>query len=325
MLVIAELIYSPLVALIKLSCLLFYWRVFNPRQALRLTIGGAMCLLLCTYTGLFFANLFQCIPIEKNWDPRVTRGHCVKAKVLPYTSGALNVASDICVLLLPTPAIWALNMKSRQKLRLITIFSLGILYVAPFFERRPRGLTGLVPSLLASSDLQRLLYSILIEIARGMLERSRFGRESLLLYPIGLWNILIGDSSVLEVNVGIICTCLLTFPAFFDRYRVPFMSRLRSYVHILQSTVNSKPRSTGPRYRSTSQSLQPQEAQDKSLPLKESYTELRDANEGIPMPNITSNHLSDQGPHLSHRADLEYEAGDELTYPDEAYRPKYIV
>ena len=124
---IAELIYSPLVAMIKMSCLLFYWRVFNPKQALRLIIGGAMCLLLCAYIGIFFANLFQCVPIQKTWNPKVKHGHCVKAKVLPYTSGAINVASDICVLLLPTPAIWALNMKLPQKLRLIAVFNLGIL------------------------------------------------------------------------------------------------------------------------------------------------------------------------------------------------------
>ncbi len=39
------------------------------------------------------------------------------------------------------------------------------------------------------------------------------------------------DLSVIEVNIGIVCSCLLSFPAFFDRYGLDFgslISRLKS-------------------------------------------------------------------------------------------------
>ena len=127
MLVIAGWIYLPLVAAIKLSCLLFYWRVFGPSRTWKWVIGGSMCLLIVTYIALFFANLFECSPIEKNWNPLLRHGKCIPSSSLPYSSGVINVVSDLCVLIIPIPAVWSLNMKVQRKLRLIAIFSLAIL------------------------------------------------------------------------------------------------------------------------------------------------------------------------------------------------------
>jgi len=129
MLVVAEWVYMPLVASMKLSCLLFYRRIFKPSKRWRWILIGAMCLLICTYTGLFFATLFDCAPIEKSWNILVRHGSCLPPKGLPYASGGINVASDLVVLILPIPAVWSLNMKVERKLRVLALFSLAILYV----------------------------------------------------------------------------------------------------------------------------------------------------------------------------------------------------
>ena len=117
----------PLGASVKISCLLFYRRLFSPSRKMRLSIDGGIIFVLAAYTALFFATIFECDPIRKDWYSRIT-GHCFKPKRLPYTSGGINVLSDLYVLILPIPCVWGLNMRLSRKLRLISIFGLGVLY-----------------------------------------------------------------------------------------------------------------------------------------------------------------------------------------------------
>lgn len=117
-----------LTPLIKLSCLLFYRRVFSPTKRTLIFIHAGIAVVTAAYTALFFAVLFQCVPIEKTWNGRIS-GHCIKGKLLPYFSGTLNIITDIYVLVVPIPCVWGLDMKWTRKIRTLAIFGLGILYV----------------------------------------------------------------------------------------------------------------------------------------------------------------------------------------------------
>ena len=90
-------------------------------------IEGGILVIFLTYIALFFSTVFECTLIRKSWNPLLP-GHCLKPIGLPYASGAINVASDIYVLILPIPCVWDLNMNTTRKLRILSIFSLGILY-----------------------------------------------------------------------------------------------------------------------------------------------------------------------------------------------------
>ena len=49
------------------------------------------------------------------------------------------------------------------------------------------------------------------------------------------------DLSVIEVNIGIVCSCLLSFPTFFERHRLDFgssMYRLKSLASLRRSEKN---------------------------------------------------------------------------------------
>lgn len=78
------------------------------------------------YIALFFRGIFLCDPLEKVYNPAVP-GHCLQKNIPPYLSGFFNTISDIYILVLPVPFIWKLNMKVSRKLRLIAVFSAGIL------------------------------------------------------------------------------------------------------------------------------------------------------------------------------------------------------
>lgn len=79
--------------------------------------------------GILLATIFDCVPVEKIWNPLLP-GSCLKAESLPYASGALNLLTDMYVLIVPLCKIYTLNMDPARKLRLSILFGLAILAVA---------------------------------------------------------------------------------------------------------------------------------------------------------------------------------------------------
>lgn len=78
--------------------------------------------------SLFFGNVFSCIPVEKAWNP-IVPGHCLNPVYLPYVSGISSSALDLYTLVLPVPVLVGLNMDLKRKVKVIAVFSIGLLYV----------------------------------------------------------------------------------------------------------------------------------------------------------------------------------------------------
>ena len=123
---IGEMLYLPLMAVIKLSLLLFFERVFFPNPKLKLwtRIGIISCVVF--YTAIQFRAIFQCDPLQKIWNPLLP-GHCLAQAVLSYTTGIFNFTSDIYILVVPMPLIWGLRLETSRKLRVMAIFGIGLL------------------------------------------------------------------------------------------------------------------------------------------------------------------------------------------------------
>ena len=47
--------------------------------------------------------------------------------IIPYLSGVFNTVSDLYILILPLPFIWGLKLTVSRRLRLMAVFSAGIL------------------------------------------------------------------------------------------------------------------------------------------------------------------------------------------------------
>jgi hypothetical protein len=94
---------------------------------MKILINGGISFLVVAYTAMLFLTIFDCTPVYKAWNPTAP-GHCFPVRILPYISGILNAATDIYVLVLPIPTLWGLHLKTSRKIRVMAIFSLGILY-----------------------------------------------------------------------------------------------------------------------------------------------------------------------------------------------------
>ena len=119
----ASALYVPPIATFKLSVLCLYRRIFPSNVLKRWLIAIGLFVLLYS-TAAVFVVIFQCYPIESNWDPTIS-GTCVNYGTYVLVIGILNIASDIAILTLPLPSLWRLQMPRSQKWVLSGLFLLG--------------------------------------------------------------------------------------------------------------------------------------------------------------------------------------------------------
>ncbi|CAG1986809.1 unnamed protein product [Fusarium graminearum] len=141
------IIYVLCGSLAKIALLIFYLRL-SPQRWFKIAIYSSMFFISGYTIGLFFAVMFACHPINKNWDITVTGGSCVNQPVLYFATAAVNIASDVILFVLPLPMVFKLQLPFKQKIGLMGIFTIGSLTVITSIVR-----ISLLPGMLKSMDL----------------------------------------------------------------------------------------------------------------------------------------------------------------------------
>ncbi|KXJ85424.1 hypothetical protein Micbo1qcDRAFT_198842 [Microdochium bolleyi] len=124
---IMTLIYFTDMALLKLSILFFFLRIFperNFRRVVWVTIG-----VVCAYGVAFVvAAAFQCWPFSFNWNQwndRGSGGRCVDRAALAWSNAAASIVLDLWILYLPFSQILSLNLHWKKKLGIAAMFVVG--------------------------------------------------------------------------------------------------------------------------------------------------------------------------------------------------------
>lgn len=107
-----------------MSILLLYHRIFPSKRLKRVCIAVGI-FVLCYSVTTVFTNIFQCTPVDSNWDMSV-EAHCVDLNTALVVLSSINVLTDIIILVLPMPLIWRLKITTRRKMQLSCIFLLGV-------------------------------------------------------------------------------------------------------------------------------------------------------------------------------------------------------
>lgn len=184
-----QLIYNPILALVKNAALVFFLRLGRVFEGLRLFILSLLVLNNLMMFGIFFTVVFQCVPIKKTFYPELP-GTCIDLPRFFIATAALTILTDILVLIIPTWLLWDLRMKPKKKLATIFLLSLG--------------------ALVTSISVYRMWYLI----------RVYYGPPD----PDPTYSIA-GTSSAIEVNLAIIAACgpflkpliARVLPNFFER------------------------------------------------------------------------------------------------------------
>ncbi|KAM0466820.1 hypothetical protein ACHAPV_000329 [Trichoderma viride] len=174
---IMEILYFLEVAMLKLSLLLFYIRIF-PGKTVRNILWATFA--ACSAFGLSFAlvAVFQCTPVKFYWEKWDGEHHgtCLNINSIAWSNAAISIAIDIWVLAIPLWQLKDLNLDWRRKVGVGMMFCIGA-FVAVVSILRLRSLI-------------------------------KFGSDSINptwdFFDVSVW-------SVVEINVGLICVCLPSF------------------------------------------------------------------------------------------------------------------
>jgi hypothetical protein len=126
-----ELIYQAVATSTKLSILYFYLRVFPFAvfPALRIAIYSTMAITVAWGVSLTVPYIFQCTPISYMWEgPTMSLlrpGSCINLSAYAWSNGALSIALDLWLMVLPFPELAKLRLEWRKKLQVIGMFALG--------------------------------------------------------------------------------------------------------------------------------------------------------------------------------------------------------
>lgn len=68
-----------------------------------------------------------CIPVSEFWNTGL-EGKCLP-EVIWYLNASLQIATDVAVVVFPMPVLGSLKLPGREKVGVMVVFGLGVLYV----------------------------------------------------------------------------------------------------------------------------------------------------------------------------------------------------
>ncbi|KAH8682107.1 hypothetical protein BX600DRAFT_429999 [Xylariales sp. PMI_506] len=127
--VIGWSLYALLLWVLKACMCTLFLRLTQRLGNYRTRINVGFGVIAVTYIVTALGILLGCTPISKNWQIYPNPGvNCQPAlsRVNIFVTLALNVATDVYLLTIPLPMLWAAHIKPWKKVGLIVLFSGGI-------------------------------------------------------------------------------------------------------------------------------------------------------------------------------------------------------
>ncbi|KAG9188469.1 hypothetical protein G6011_02392 [Alternaria panax] len=168
-----EILYFIQIALLKLTLLFFFLRIF-PKPVIRRLLWATIAFNCLNGVAFTFAAIFQCRPISfywTNWDKEGS-GQCIDINGLAWTNAIISIILDIWMLALPLYEVFYLQLSWRKKLSVAVMFCVGT-FVTVISILRLRSLVSFAASANPTWDQTDVI-----------------------------------NWSNIEINIGVICACL---------------------------------------------------------------------------------------------------------------------
>ncbi|KAH6896040.1 hypothetical protein B0T10DRAFT_587659 [Thelonectria olida] len=125
----AQMVYNPILALVKASVLVFLLRLGGQKQRVRWSSHGLNAFNAAHAVAVFLVALLQCIPIKANWDMAArTSATCIH-KEFHVIASFLVILTDFLVLGIPFWIFLGLKMPMGTKIALIGVFMVGLVVI----------------------------------------------------------------------------------------------------------------------------------------------------------------------------------------------------
>lgn len=120
----SEFTYDTSITLIRMSVILFYYRIFGKNRPFKISLWITAGILVAWWIAIDILAIFQCNPVARQWDHSIP-GHCYSLYGTFLGVTVPNVFIDVLLLVLPLPMLWKLQISLRKKFALIANFMLG--------------------------------------------------------------------------------------------------------------------------------------------------------------------------------------------------------
>ncbi|CAJ2510296.1 Uu.00g061960.m01.CDS01 [Anthostomella pinea] len=149
----------------------FYLCQITYKTSINLTKASILLLYLRIFSGVKWFRWTCCSPVTAAFDKTITQKTCMNNAHFWFANATWSVLTDIIVLFLPMPLVYALQIPRDQKVALVIVFTLGAFVVITSCLR------------ITTLDIQATTTDPLYDIASTM------------------W-------TIIEMNVAVICACL---------------------------------------------------------------------------------------------------------------------
>lgn len=127
-----QIAYAIGIGLVKCIIVVVLRRIFgvsSPAFRIATWINLALCASWSLMTILI--GILNCRPLNYHWVFKSPAGHCVNPNATYTAVGMLDKITDVLIILTPVPMVLRLRITPLQKLGILGIFALGVVYVFP--------------------------------------------------------------------------------------------------------------------------------------------------------------------------------------------------
>ncbi|KAK4442750.1 hypothetical protein QBC34DRAFT_387016 [Podospora aff. communis PSN243] len=118
-------IYNLAICLCKLSITMQCYRVLRTPKMQRFFRVYFVVLVLYGLWAVL-GTVFTCWPVETYWLAITGfQGKCMSKGGVTYSNAAINIATDIILIVVPAPLLWGLQIPKRQRIILMALFGVG--------------------------------------------------------------------------------------------------------------------------------------------------------------------------------------------------------
>lgn len=122
---ITQILYNPILALVKSSMLVLLLRIGGHRTGVRWTILVLNTLNALLTIAIILVVIFQSVPVQAAWKADIMATRHIDFGAFAVCTGIITLVGDIVVLGVPLWLFVGLQMRLRTKLGLISVFLLG--------------------------------------------------------------------------------------------------------------------------------------------------------------------------------------------------------
>ncbi|KAL4911335.1 hypothetical protein BDW74DRAFT_172797 [Aspergillus multicolor] len=185
-----SILYNTSVSLCKMSILLFYIRIFSTSRPLRLAVYIVSAFIGAYWTAVICGSIFMTDPIEAQWKMWIPHRR-INTFRFYLTMGSANTVLDLVVLIIPQPLVWGLQMSRRQRVSVSLVFALG--------------------GFVCIASIVRIYFMAAMNMGGPHYTHTN----------ATLW-------TMIEMNTGIICTCLPMIPSVVQYFHRRYFARINS-------------------------------------------------------------------------------------------------